>query len=109
MTRPRRTISGTPAAATDGAITIVYTATDEEESTAALTFTITVNEKPDFGNLFDLFHAGKVVPTASHALAEIREFVVGQRVEGLVLPAASGGTAPLTYRLWPALPAGSDV
>ncbi|MYC72694.1 MAG: hypothetical protein F4X17_18500 [Gemmatimonadetes bacterium] len=66
-----RTISGTPAAATDGAITIVYTATDEEESTASLTFTITVNEKLDFGNLFDLFGAGKVVPTASHVLAEL--------------------------------------
>ncbi len=104
-----RTLSGTPAAATDGATTIVYTATDEEESTASLTFTITVNEKLDFGNLFDLFDlfgAGKVVPTASYELAEIREFVVGQRVEGLVLPAASGGTAPLTYRLWPALPTG---
>ncbi|MYC70849.1 MAG: T9SS type A sorting domain-containing protein [Gemmatimonadetes bacterium] len=101
-----RTLSGTPAAATDGAVTIVYTATDEEESTATLTFTITVNEKLDFSNLFELFGAGKVVPTASHGLAEIREFVVGQRVEGLVLPAASGGTAPFTYRLSPALPAG---
>ena len=71
-----------------------------------MTITITpINDKPDFSNLFDLFHAGKVVPTASHALAEIREFVVGQRVEGLVLPEASGGTAPLTYRLSPALPA----
>ena len=54
-----RTISGTPSAATNGAATIVYTATDEEESTASLTFTITINEGLDFGNLFDLFGAGK--------------------------------------------------
>ena len=101
-----RTISGTPSAATDGAVTIVYTVIDEEESTASLTFTITVNEGLDFSNLFDLFGAGKVIPTASHGLAEIREFIVGQRVEGLVLPAALGGTTPLTYRLSPALPAG---
>ena len=60
-----RTISGTPTAVTDGAVTIVYTATDEEENAAALTFTITVNEELDFGNLFDLFGAGKAVPATS--------------------------------------------
>ena len=60
-----RTISGTPTAATDGAVTVVYTVTDEDGTTDALTFTITVNEELDFGNLFDLFGAGKVVPTTS--------------------------------------------
>ena len=60
-----RTISGTPTAVTDGAVTIVYTVIDEEENADALTFTITVNEELDFGNLFDLFGAGKVVPTTS--------------------------------------------
>ena len=60
-----RTISGTPTAKTDGAVTIVYTVIDEKENAAALTFTITVNEELDFGNLFDLFGAGKVVPTTS--------------------------------------------
>ncbi len=54
-----RMISGTPSAATDGTVTIVYTVIDEEESTAALTFTITVNEGLDFSNFFDLFGAGK--------------------------------------------------
>ena len=54
-----RTISGTPSAATNGAVTIVYTVIDEEESTASLTFTITVNEGLDFSNFFDLFGAGK--------------------------------------------------
>ena len=101
-----RTISGTPAAATDGAVTIVYTVIDEEESTASLTFTITVNEGLDFADFFNLLGSGKVVPTASHDATAIREFVVGQRVEGLVLPEALGGTAPLTYSLSPALPAG---
>ena len=102
-----RTISGTPTAATDGAVTVTYTVIDEAENTIAVTFSITVKEEPTFGDLFDLFgSSGKVVPTASHDLAEIREFVVGQRVESIVLPAASGGTAPLTYSLSPALPAG---
>ena len=101
-----RTISGTPSAATDGAGDIVYTVTDESDTTATLTFTITVNERPTFDDFFNLFGFGKIVPPASHDLVEIREFVVGQRVEGIVLPEASGGTAPLTYSLSPALPAG---
>ena len=101
-----RTISGTPTAATDGAVTVTYTVIDEAENTIAVTFSITVKEELTFGDLFDLFGASKVVPTASHDLAEIREFIVGQRVESIVLPAASGGTAPLTYSLSPALPAG---
>ena len=100
-----RTISGTPTAATDGAVIVIYTVIDSGGSAAVLTFNITVNEGLSLGDIFDLFGSGKIVPT-SHDLAEIREFVVGQRVEDLVLPAASGGTAPLTYSLWPALPAG---
>ena len=101
-----RTISGTPTAATDGAVLVIYTVIDSEGSAAALTFTITVNEGLTFGDFFNFFGSGKIVPTASHDLAEIREFIVGQRVEDLVLPEASGGTAPLTYRLSPALPVG---
>ena len=101
-----RTLSGTPTAATDGAVDVVYTVTDEDGTTDALTFTITVNERPTFDDFFNLFGSSKVVPTASHGVTEIREFIVGQRVEGLVLPEASGGTAPLTYSLSPALPAG---
>ena len=97
-----RTLSGTPSAATDGAVEVSYIVTDEGGSIAFLTFSITVNPGLTFGN----FGLGKVVPTASHDLAKIREFVVGQRVESLALPEASGGTAPLTYTLSPALPAG---
>ena len=105
-----RTISGIPSAV-DSQVTVIviYTVIDSAGDAAVLTFTITVNEGLDLGDLgdfFDFFGSGKIVPTASHDLAEIREFVVGQRVEGIVLPAASGGTAPLTYTLSPALPAG---
>ena len=102
-----RTISGTPTAATDAAVIVIYTVIDSGGSAAVLTFNITVNEELTLDDIFDLFgSSGKIVPTASHDLAEIGEFVVGQRVEDLVLPAASGGTAPLTYSLSPALPAG---
>ena len=100
-----RTITGTPAAATD-AVIVIYTVIDSAGEVDALTFTITVNEGISFDDFFNLFPSGKIVPTASHDLIEIREFVVGQRVEDLVLPEASGGTAPLTYSLSPALPAG---
>ena len=103
-----RTISGTPDAV-DSQVTaiVIYTVIDSAGDADALTFTITVNKGLvlDGGSLFDLF-GGKIVPTASHDLAAIGEFVVGQRVAGIVLPEASGGTAPLTYTLSPALPAG---
>ena len=101
-----RTITGTPAAATDDAVIVIYTVIDSAGEVDALTFTITINEGISFDDFFNLFPSGKIVPTASHDLVEIREFVVGQRLEGLVLPEASGGTAPLTYSLSPALPAG---
>ena len=61
-----RTLSGTPTAATDGAVTVIYTVIDEDGNAAALTFTITVNSPLSFGPLLDLFGAGKVVPTASN-------------------------------------------
>ena len=97
-----RTIAGTPTTATGGAVEVSYIVTDESEKAAFLTFNITVNPGLSFGGL----GFGKIVPTASHDLAKIREFVVGQRVEDFSLPEASGGTAPLTYTLSPALPAG---
>ena len=100
-----RTISGTPTAATDGASPVVYQVTDADGQIAVLTFTITVNKKLTI-DLSDLFGSGKVVPTDAPNGATIREFVVGQRVDGLVLPVGRGGRAPLTYSLSPALPAG---
>ena len=53
-----RTISGTPEAATDGAVEITYTAEDSAGEVATLTFSITVNPALSFGDLFDLFGAG---------------------------------------------------
>ena len=100
-----RTLSGTPTAATDGAFPVAYQVMDENGQVAVLTFNITVNKKLTF-DLSDLFGSGKVVPTAVPDGATLREFVVGQRVDGLVLPAGSGGSAPLTYSLSPALPVG---
>ena len=41
-----RTLGGTPTAATDGAVAVTYTATDDNSATATLTFAITVNPAP---------------------------------------------------------------
>ena len=96
-----RTVTGTPTAATSGPVEVSYIVTDEGGAIDFLTFNITVNQPLSFGDLF----GAKIVPD-SHGLTEIREFVIGQRVEGLTLPEGTGGTAPLTYSLSPALPAG---
>ena len=53
-----RTISGTPTAATDGAVEITYTAADSAGVAATLTFSITVNLELNFGDFFDLFGGG---------------------------------------------------
>ena len=100
-----RTISGTPTAETNGAFEVIYIVFDSNNDTAELTFSITVSKKVTI-DLSDLFGSGKIVPTAAPNGVSIREFVVGQYVDGLVLPAGSGGRAPLTYSLSPALPAG---
>ena len=41
-----RTLGGTPTEATDGAVEVTYTATDDNSATATLTFAITVNPAP---------------------------------------------------------------
>ena len=41
-----RTLGGTPTAATDGAVAVTYTVTDDSSATAMLTFSITVNPAP---------------------------------------------------------------
>ena len=53
-----RTISGTPEAATDGAIAVAYTAYDSTGTAVTLTFSITVNPALSFGDFFDLFGGG---------------------------------------------------
>ncbi len=52
-----QTISGTPEAATDGAVEVSYTAEDSTGEVTTLTFSITVNPALSFGDLFDLFGA----------------------------------------------------
>ena len=99
-----RTISGTPEAATAEPVEVTVLATDSTNAATTLTFNITVNAPLSFGDLFGA--AGKIVPDSHGLMTEIREFVIGQRVEGITLPEGTGGTAPLTYSLSPALPAG---
>ncbi len=48
-----RTISGTPSAATDGAVEVTYIVTDEGGAGAFLIFSITVNPPLSFGDLFN--------------------------------------------------------
>ncbi len=101
-----RTISGTPEAATDGAVEVTYTAMAGAES-VSLTFTITINAMLDFGDLSTLFGggggAGKANPADSHTDNMI-QFTINVPAN-LTLPAVSGGTPPLTYSV-SGLPAG---
>ena len=80
-----RTLAGTSTAATDGALTVTYTVADSDDDTAALTFTITVAA------------AGTVPVFAADAAIANQTYPVDVAIADLVLPAASGGTAPLTY------------
>ena len=88
-----RTITGTPTAATDGAVEVSYIVTDEGGSVALLNFNITVTTgmSTSFG----------------FADAEVADqtYTAGSAITPLVLPTASGGTGALTYRLV-GLPAG---
>ena len=52
-----RTISGTPEAATDGAVEVTYTAADSTPAVVGLTFSIVVNPPLQFVD-FDLFGGG---------------------------------------------------
>ncbi len=64
-----RTISGTPDAATDGAVEVTYTATAGAES-VSLRFTITINAMLDFvdlDSLFGRFNSGAGKPVALQA------------------------------------------
>ena len=90
-----RTLAGTSTAATDGALTVTYTVADSDDDTAALTFTITVAA------------AGTVPVFAAGAAIANQTYPVDVAIADLVLPAASGGTAPLTGSV-SALPTGLE-
>ena len=90
-TSATRTIAGTPTTVT-AARTYTWKATDSEDETATLTFTIAVAEIPSFGS------------AAGPAL----RYEVNQPIASFSLPAATGGDGALTYALGttPALPEG---
>ena len=90
-----RTLAGTPTAASDGALTVTYTVTDSDDDTAALTFTITIAA------------AGTVPVFAAGVSINNQTYIVGTAIADWVLPAASGGTAPLMYSV-SVLPAGLE-
>ena len=62
-----RTITGTPEAATNGAVAVTYMATDGVGTVASLTFNITINPSLSFTTFHEQLEqrAGKLVPTAS--------------------------------------------
>ena len=80
FTAASRRLTGTPTAVTS-ATTLTYTVTDANGATASQTFTVTVND-------------GLVLTTAGD-----QGYTVDTAIDALVLPAASGGTAPLRYTL----------
>ena len=91
-----RTLSGTPTEI--GTYEMTYRAEDAAENTspadaATLTFKITVHEAA----LRD------TAPSFSGAVADYR-YPVGEPIEDLTLPAASGGNGALTYSLEPSVP-----
>ena len=88
-----RTLSGTPTESTNGAVAITYTAADEDDDSARLTFTITSAEE------------GAALAFAADASIADQTYTVGTAIADLVLPRASGGAGDLRYRVLP-LPSG---
>lgn len=89
-----RTLSGTPVETTDGAVTIIYTATDRTGTAARRTFTITV-----------LADATTVLAFAEGAVIADQTYTAGTAIADWVLPEATGGAGDLRYHLL-TLPAG---
>ena len=87
-----RTLTGTPTAVFSKT-SFTYTVTDGDDDTATLTFDIEVA-----ADLTPAFASGVSIPAQSWA--------EGTAIGTLQLPAATGGNAPLTYSLSPALPTG---
>ena len=88
-----RTLAGTPTEAS--ALTVMYTVTDNDDDTDALTFIITVAG------------AGTVPVFAGDAAINNQTYTVDVAMADLVLPEASGGDAPLAYSV-STLPAGLE-
>ena len=90
-----RMLGGTPTETTDGAVEITYTATDDDDDTAALTFSITIAA------------AGTVPVFAVGASINDQTYVVDAAITDWMLPEASGGAGELTYSV-SALPVGLE-
>ena len=86
-----RVIAGTPTV-TQAATTYTYTVTDAASATATLSFTLTVMAPPALS-----FGAATIAD---------QHYTKDGAIAALTLPAATGGLAPRTYSLNPALPAG---
>ena len=74
-----RTLTGTPT--TQATTDLTYAVTDQNDSTASATFSITVADG------------------VALAAPNNQTYTMGQTITALTLPAATGGTAPLTYTL----------
>jgi len=89
-----RTISGTPTEATDGEVTVIYTATDRNGNAARQTFTIAIRAA-----------AAAVLAFAEGAAIADQTYTAGTAIADLVLPEAMGGAGDLRYQVL-TLPAG---
>ena len=90
LSRTGRVVSGTPTA-TQAATTYTWTATDEDDDTADLTFDITVE--------------ADLMPTFGASVAD-RSYIQNSAIAAFTLPAATSGNTPVVLSLSPALPAG---
>ena len=91
INRSVRTISGTPTG-TLAETEYTWTAEDVDGDTASLTFDITVEED--------------LMPTFGASSVSDKSYRAGSAITSFTLPAATGGDAPLSYTLTPALPTG---
>ena len=89
-----REISGTPTEVVEPAKTFTYKVEDEDGDTAELTFTIQI--------------VSSSTPAFVNVMIEAQTYVENVTDVMLTLPEATGGDAPLTYSLTPALPAGLE-
>ena len=92
-----RTLTGSPTTA--GTHNMTYRVQDGDANTAAsdaatLTFTVTVAEAP----------LPDTAPSFGSQTAPDQSFTVGEAINALVLPVASGGNGPLSYSLTPSIP-----
>jgi len=87
-----RTVTGTPTATGDHAMT--YRVTDDDGDAASLTFSIRITAPAQ----------ADTEPSFGTQRIQDQAFTVGTAITPLVLPAATGGNAPLTYSLTPNVP-----